>query len=274
MHEHAKMSSIVRTSQIMSEAKMPAYGDDLAYIHHTAFGGFARDAAPGILTMLRRAKISSGLVVDLGCGSGIWARELLNAGFDVFGVDISESMIRLARRNAPGAKFTCASLLDIEIPSCVAVTALGECVNYAFDRKNSARALARLFRRVHAALQTGGLFIFDAAGPGRLGSPSPVRRWAEGADWTIVMHAEEDPQKMLLTRRIVSFRRAGRLYRRSEEFHKLNLYAPEELRSMLRQAGFRARTLRGYGTCRLPQGHTAFIASANASGVLPSRSPA
>ena len=243
----------------MSEANMPAYGDDLAYIHHTGFGAFARDAGPGILRMLRRAKIFSGLVVDMGCGSGIWARELLDAGYDVFGVDISDAMIRFARRNAPGAKFACASLLDVDIPRCVAVTALGECVNYAFDRKNSARTLAKLFRRVHKALEPGGMFIFDAAGPGRLRAPSPVRRWAEGDDWTILVQAEEDSAKKVLTRRIVTYRRTGKLYRRSEEMHELNLYAPEEILAMLERAGFCARVLRGYGRNRLPRGYSAFV---------------
>jgi SAM-dependent methyltransferase len=254
------MSSTVRTSPIMSERKTPAYGDDLAYIHHAAFGALARDAAPAILRLLRRAGISSGLVVDLGCGSGIWASELLAAGYRVFGVDISRAMIHLARRNAPGAKFVCASLLDVEIPSCVAVTALGECVNYAFDRKNSARSLAKLFGRVHRALAPGGLFAFDAAGPGRLGAPSPVRRWTEGEDWTVLLHAEEDPAKMVLTRRIVTYRRRGKLYRRSEELHELNLYTAEEILTMLEQTGFCARRLRAYGRSRLVQGLAAFAA--------------
>jgi hypothetical protein len=50
------------------------YKDDLAYIHHTAFGAFARDAAPGLLEKLRGAGIVDGLVVDLACGSGMSSR--------------------------------------------------------------------------------------------------------------------------------------------------------------------------------------------------------
>jgi SAM-dependent methyltransferase len=237
-----------------------SYGDDLAYIHNSGFGDFARNAAPGILDILRSAGISSGLVVDLGCGSGIWARELLTAGYDVFGVDISEAMIRLARRNAPGGKFLRASMLDVAIPSCAAVTALGECVNYAFDRKNSSRTLARLFRRVYKALQPGGIFIFDAAGPGRLGATSPVRRWAEGNDWAMLLHAEQDSARMTLTRRIVTFRRIGKQYRRSEEIHKLRLYSPADIIALLERSGLPAQTLRGYGHLSLVPGHTAFLA--------------
>ena len=47
---------------------MQAYARDLAYIHDTGFTAFVRKAAPGLLRLLRRYGIHSGLVVDAGCG--------------------------------------------------------------------------------------------------------------------------------------------------------------------------------------------------------------
>jgi SAM-dependent methyltransferase len=48
---------------------------------------------PGILEILDRNGIHDGLIVDLGCGSGLWARGLVDAGYRVLGIDISEAMI-------------------------------------------------------------------------------------------------------------------------------------------------------------------------------------
>src|SRR5689334_16023148 len=115
---------------------MAGYSEDLAYIHDAGYGDFARGAAPAALKTLRARGIATGLVVDLGCGSGIWAQALLAAGYDVLGIDISPTMIRLARRKAPGARFLTGSLFSMSLPACAAVTAMGECVNYAFDRRN------------------------------------------------------------------------------------------------------------------------------------------
>src|SRR5436309_2695675 len=112
---------------------MAGYTEDLAFIHDAGYGDFARNAAPVLLEAFGARGIHGGLVVDLGCGSGIWAEELLAAGYDVLGVDISASMIRLARRRAPRARFVTASLLRFDLPACDAVTSIGECVNYAFD---------------------------------------------------------------------------------------------------------------------------------------------
>jgi SAM-dependent methyltransferase len=235
----------------------PGYGIDLAYIHDTGFGGFARAAAPCIKRMLRRAGISKGLVVDLGSGSGILARELTDSGYDVLGVDISPAFVDLARRNAPAARFAVGSLRSFDLPHCAAVTAAGECVNYSFDE--TPRDLRPLFRRVYKSLAPGGLFIFDVAGPGRAGT-SAARSFVEGDDWYVLVEREEDAARRILTRRIVTFRRVGKLYRRSEEIHRLNLYDPVRLRGALEQIGFRASIRKGYCDSPLPRGHAVLLA--------------
>jgi SAM-dependent methyltransferase len=239
---------------------MKAYAQDLAYIHDTGFTGFARKAAPGLLRILRQSGIRGGLVVDAGCGSGVWARDLSERGYGVLGIDISDSMIWLARRQAPDAKFRTGSFLEIQLPPCDAVTAIGECVNYAFDRKSGKRALARFFRRVHHALRPGGIFIFDIVEPGQVLGSTPQRRFLEGPDWAILLEVREDRKRKILTRRIVSFRQVGKLFRRSEEMHRLHLYSGSELLVELDRAGFQAQSFNGYGRFRLAPAHAAIVA--------------
>ncbi len=77
---------------------MKAYKDDLAYIHDVGFGDFARNSAPGLLEILQSHGVLTGLVVDLGCGSGIWARELVRAGYQVLGIDISPEYVSAAEK--------------------------------------------------------------------------------------------------------------------------------------------------------------------------------
>lgn len=237
---------------------MTGYQQDLAYVHDVGFTDFVLDAAPELLRRLRAAGIRDGRVVDLGCGSGRWAKILTTAGYDVLGLDLSPAMIRLARRHAPRARFAVASLLSAKIPPCAAVTAIGEAVNYAFVRNREAE-LARLFRRVYAALRPGGLFLFDAAGPGQLRG-APPRSWLEGKDWSLLLEKEEDAARRLLTRRIIVFRKVGAGYRRSEELHRLRLYPPSLIARELRRAGFTVRTSRGYTQARFRHGLTAFVA--------------
>src|SRR5438445_388320 len=186
-------------------SKIDAYQEDLAYIHDVGFDFYARGVAPELLKIFRQHGITQGLTVDLGCGSGIWAQELLKAGYDVLGVDISEAMIRLARKKAPQAKFVCSCFLDVQLPPCDAVTSLGECLCYLFDSKNGIKELTRLFPRVYEALRPGGLFVFDIAQPGQIVRNPRVRNFY-GKDWAVLLQAEENREKMILTRQMITFR--------------------------------------------------------------------
>ena len=237
---------------------MPSYESDLAYIHDAGFGEFSRSAAPGLLKFLGQSEIREGLVVDLGCGSGIWARALTDAGYEVLGIDLSPEMLKLARKRAPKAKFVEASYLDASLPRCAAVTSIGECLCYRFDNNNRFSSLRRLFKRVHNALLPGGIFVFDLAAPGRGSGPS--RRHFKGDDWAIIVEYGEDPRQGILTRRITTFRETGQSYRRGEEIHQLNLYDPPSAVAALRQAGFKVRRLRDYGGIPFPKGLSAFVA--------------
>jgi SAM-dependent methyltransferase len=239
---------------------MEGYGEDLAYIHDVGFGHFAKNAAPAVLGMLRQRGIIEGLVVDLGCGSGILARKLCDAGYDLLGVDQSAAMIAIARKQVPEGEFRQASLLGAKFPPCAAVTAIGECFNYLFDRRNTRCRLLGLFRRIHKALLPGGLFVFDVAGPGRIPGTGTQKTYREGNDWAVLVQTQEHRQRMLLTRRITSFRKVGTLYRRDEEVHRLRLYTRSEIAPQLRSCGFRVRGLHGYGPLRFPPGLFGFSA--------------
>jgi len=238
---------------------MEAYGNDLAYIHDAGFGALARHAAPVLLDALRRRGIDRGLVIDLGCGSGILSEEIAAAGYDVLGIDISEAMIAMARERVPQGEFRVESLLRAELPPCVAVAAVGEAFNYLFDSANSERALAKLFKRIHTALDPGGLLLFDVAEPGRAGT-GPQRKHVETKDWAVLLTLEEDERRRLLTRRITTFRKVGDLYRREEEIHRLRLFPRSEVAAQLRGLGFRVRTLAGYGPERFARGLVGFLA--------------
>lgn len=232
---------------------MTFYGADLAHIHDAAFGHVARAGAATLLARLERAGIADGLIVDLGCGTGISAQLLSGAGFDVLGVDVSSDALAIARSRAPQAVFVQGSLHEAEIPPCVAVAAIGEAVNYGAEPG----ALAPLFARVRAALRPRGLFLLDVAGPGL--EPQPRRVRHEGDGWVLCFEAAE--RAGLVHRRIVVLRDG----RRSEERHVLRLFGREEVLAELAAAGLRARALAGYGRAvRFRPGHAGFVASLRA----------
>jgi SAM-dependent methyltransferase len=235
-----------------------AYRDDLAFIHDAGFGDMASEAAGELLRLLRKRKVTRGRIVDLGCGSGVLAQAMCDAGYDTTGYDISPAMIRLARKRGSTAEFHCAPLLSVRLPRCVAICAIGEVFNYLFDRRTTQHGLNEMFARIHRALEPGGLFLFDVALVGRV--PGGTRRsFVEGDGWTCLVEAVEDRKNHILERRITIFRRVGRHFRRDDEVHRLRLFQRDELREMLRAVGFRVRSVRGWGASRFPRGYAGFV---------------
>jgi SAM-dependent methyltransferase len=236
------------------------YKEDLAYIHDTGYSEYVLKSAPGILAILAQNNIRSGLVVDLGCGSGLSVLELIKADYRVLGVDISESLIAIARTRVPGAEFRVESMFKTDIPSCNAVISIGECFNYLFDVDNNYQMLVQLFDRIYRALTPGGVFIFDIAEPGQVMPGKTTKGFTEGKDWIVLVEKEEEQAQSILIRRIITFRKVGENYRRDDEVHHLRLYRATDVAEKLRQVGFQVQIMRSYGQYELPEAHAAFIA--------------
>ena len=229
------------------------YAEDLAYIHDAGFIAFARRAVPYVLKRLRRRCESGARVVEIGCGSGGLTQSLAEAGYEVLGVDVSPSMIRLARRKVPTADFRVASWYNFALPPCDAIVAVGECFNYmSAGRARHERAVDAFLRRAGAALHAGGILVFDFLEP----CPRrPRRRTLQrcGTDWAVLVEIGED--RRVITRRITSIRFQSAGARWSQETHRQCRLPRRQIERALRAAGFMVTFHDGYGRMHLEEGH-------------------
>ena len=226
------------------------YGADLAAAHAEGFGAVAAEAAQLLLTLLAEAGLREGAVLDLGCGAGALAAPVAAAGYDVTGIDISPSMVELARAAVPAARFEQGPVHDAQVPSgAVAVTAAGEVLSYGTDGRSGLQGIGRLAEKAAAALAPGGVLLLDVVTPGRLAEGRRTSLY-ESPTTTIVIEGERDDD--VLTRRILTFRRSGELWRRSEETHLQHLYDAEEVLATVRAAGLEAELRPSYGPTALP----------------------
>jgi SAM-dependent methyltransferase len=236
------------------------YDEDLAYVHHVGFSNLAENGGAQLLSLMAEDGLDSGLVIDLGCGAGEWARLLVRAGFEVLGYDVSEHMVRLARQTAPDAAFECASLYAAELRPSVAITALGEALNYATSGDAPTDvALGGLFRRVAKCLQPGGLFAFDVIVQSD-DPPMNYRTWRKGEDWAVMGEVAEDAERHVLVRDSTIFREHDGAWRRSEERHEVLVLNAERLTELLSDAGFDVSVGTSYGSHELLDRRRAFLA--------------
>ena len=220
------------------------YQEDLAYIQASGFGDFARSAAPEILRLLRSCARPVGRVVEVGCGAAPLTAALVDAGFQVTGIDLSSELLNIARGVCQKVQFIHGSVYDQEIPACDAILAVGEPLTYHEDKDGECR-VRQFFQRASDVLSEGGMLIFDLI---ELGEPSLSGRfWKSGEDWAVLVETTEDQSSRTVVREIETFRKAGGGYRRGREVHRVRLFDSNEVCEWLASAGFDARTAVRYG---------------------------
>ena len=97
-------------------------------------------------------------IVDLCCGTGQVAAVLEGDGYSVTGVDASNSMLRIARKRAPKAKFIHCDVRSFrQANSFNAAICLYDSLNHIMSIDD----LMTVFRNVRHSLVRGGRFGFD-----------------------------------------------------------------------------------------------------------------
>ncbi|MFF9204188.1 class I SAM-dependent methyltransferase [Streptomyces sp. NPDC014986] len=111
-----------------------------------------------------------GEVADLGCGPGWVTAHLASLGLSVFGLDLSASMLGIARRENPGLRFEQGSMLSLDVPD----GALAGVVSWYSSIHTPLDELPALFAEFRRVLAPGGhlLLAFQAGDePRRLEEP-------------------------------------------------------------------------------------------------------
>jgi SAM-dependent methyltransferase len=174
-------------------------------------------------------------ILDLCCGTGQIANALAEQGYRITGIDSSEQMIALAHRNAPGATFVVDDARTFQLDdSFQAVLSIFDSLNHMMTLDD----LAAVFRRVYAALETGGWFLFD------LNTEEGFKANWQGSfgivedDAVIVAQSGYEPETRVGTFEVTLMLLEGGVWQRSDLRLTQRCYAEEDILDALHRSGF------------------------------------
>jgi SAM-dependent methyltransferase len=131
-----------------------------------------------VRTLLARCGVSDGAILELGCGTGKHAEQLVRLGYSVQGIDLSPSMVEIARHRAPA---DLAARLQFQVGDARS-TRLGTeydaaiSLFHVISYQTTNEDLAAMLATVSVHLKVGGVFVFDFwYGPGVLTDPPTSR---------------------------------------------------------------------------------------------------
>ena len=245
----------------MPDRREKLYRRNLALVYHRGFSLHALASAPGILALLEPVRARRGLVLELGCGSGLLTGELIAEGHRVIATDASQAMLELACEYVPDAlDVRPLTLPDDPLPSADAVVSVGHALNYLPDEAAIDRALIAIAR----AVRPGGLFAVDMVdlSYGTLRHEDSGR---VGRDWAIVTRFRT-PAANLVVRDITTFvAEPDGGWRRDDERHSHLLFDARRVPGLLAAEGVQVTVARAFGDEPLPGGLAVLIGHRPAS---------
>lgn len=181
------------------------------------------------------------LVVDLGCGTGTLTEMLYAEGYDMIGIDVSESMLEKAmdKREKSGSEilYLNQDMRELELYSTVGtVVSVCDSINYLTDEED----VRLTFDLIHNYLYPNGLFIFDFNTDYKYREVIGDTTIAENRDdCSFIWENFYDPEEKINEYDVTIFvEEKDGLFRRFSETHFQKGYEKKQMEQMLVDAGF------------------------------------
>jgi len=194
-----------------------------------------------IVNILKTYGISSGIIADLGCGTGTLTEKLATKGFDMIGIDSSEEMLSEALRKRDESSldilYLNQDMREFELyGTCAAIISRCDSINYITDYQD----LVKTLKLVNNYLDQKGLFIFDVKTEYMykelLGNNVFTR---STDDATYIWENFYDEKEKVNEYDLTMFIRDGEKFDKSVETHVQKVYSIEELKKAAQEAGLK-----------------------------------
>ena len=204
-------------------------------------------------------------VLDLACGTGVHAVELSARGYQVVGVDLSTTMLELAKnynqQRGTAVSFIQGDMRQLNLEGVFDAIYCWSASFGFFDDPTNAKVLERVAR----ALRPGGTFALDVPNRDYIAPRSPSMAWFEKPGCVCMDEMKFDfYSSRMTTKRMVLFEQG-----KSREIEtNMRLYTLHELGRLLQKVGFRVIEVSGHRAHR-----GAYFGSQSPRIIITSRRP-
>lgn len=201
-----------------------------------------REFRRALTTAAAAHRLRPRVIVDLACGTGNTAIPWAGArGRTVIGVDVSEAMLRIARKKSRQVRWVRQDLTSLSLDvTADAVTCHFDALNHILDTTG----LGRVFTNTARLLRPGGLFLFDLNTRFFLEWLSTSEKLFRAGPDVFTAFNAFDRKTGIATFHQLWFVRHRQLYRKVLVTVRERSFEDAEIRRMLRAAGLHLETIR------------------------------
>jgi 4-hydroxythreonine-4-phosphate dehydrogenase len=173
-------------------------------------------------------------ILELACGTGNIAHRLENGERDIYAMDNSPEMLKIAARKCKNVTFFLSDFRhSLPYQNFDFILLLFDSINYLHEPQD----IVKLFQVVYDALEDGGIFIFDI---------STVMNCEENFDGFVNLEEDLhsymihqsifDYEKQLLKTKLTFFERNGFFYERFDEEHQQKIYLCSQMVKIVKKS--------------------------------------
>lgn len=211
-----------------------------AELYDAIYGTFKDYAAEAtvIARLVRSHRATARTVLDVGCGTGEHVKHLRAAGLEADGLDIDRSLLAVARRKVPDARFFEADMSRFELPTRYDVVA---CLFSSIGYLQTLERVTAALRRFRDHLAPDGIVIVEPwFAPGVLRVGKGATRMTEMAGVRVERDSFITVNGNVSTLRFDYRIEDASGTRNAREVHELGLFTPAEMLSGFTAAGLTA----------------------------------
>lgn len=181
---------------------------------------------------------TTGILCELGCGTGNMTTRLCNKGFDMIGIDISEDMLMEARNKSDSSiLYLEQDMTEFELYGTVdGIVSFCDSINYITEEDE----LLQVFKLVNNYLDIKGLFVFDINTIYKFSSILSDNCYCQTTDNSAYTwenyYDEESNINEFYTNFFIKEDNSDK-YNRYEEYHYEKGYSIENIRELIEKAG-------------------------------------
>ncbi|MGM9987678.1 MAG: class I SAM-dependent DNA methyltransferase [Bacillaceae bacterium] len=188
-------------------------------------------------------------LLDLACGTGTFTAHVIEEGYDVTGVDLSEDMLAVAGmkigeigKNIP---LYAQDMTELDVLDTFDIVTIF-CDSLCYLKNEE--AVKATFLRVYEHLTEGGLFLFDVHSLYKMNTIFSDATFTVNEEdvaliWYTFAGEEENSVEHELTFFVLN--EDEETYSRFEECHYQRTYSPEMIKNWLTEAGFTVKEVTG-----------------------------
>ncbi len=237
---------------------VPPYSALADIYDRAGMADYSRENIARYITVAQQLDWAGRRVLDLGCGTGVSTWSLARMGFRVMGVDNNPHMLARAQARtqsqveidrAEGAIYDPPSFVEMDIRHLESPGGLSDMViasGGVLNAIQSLRELEQTISRVHSALDSGKLFVFDVRtirGLAQEVGDGDAVYYDNGYNLTVVVRNRFSFETLSNTRRYIIFQQQGMIWERRDEIHVERGYPTQGIVAILERNGFEVRAV-------------------------------